>query len=325
MTEARGFAMRTVTSRATEVMSGVVVALALAMPSGAVAAPGGNGSVQLKVSVDTGTQLRASFETSATTAAIEAHKAGPTRDVVAVTVGATTFTADRDLATGKASWGADGAGVTARDRVVMSQLLSATDTWRQGGVDRSTGATKQAGGLKDLTTRLLMLAAEAPEGVAIGTQVVDRPSERRLEKTLADVQVVADASATKADSCAADVVATTTADSAERVAALAACQQANEDGILYFGSCATTTRWLMHDAGSHCMVGESINAGPRSSECMGECGPGCAGLNIYTYDCGDHDRCGRVHGGSTNPWDSECGDEYFEADDDFIWGWPNCT
>lgn len=58
---------------------------------------------------------------------------------------------------------------------------------------------------------------------------------------------------------------------------------------------------------------------------MGECGPGCNGLNIYTYDCGDHDRCGRVHGGSTNPWDSECGDEYFEADDDFIWGWPNCT
>ncbi len=40
---------------------------------------------------------------------------------------------------------------------------------------------------------------------------------------------------------------------------------------------------------------------------MGRCGPGCTALNTWTYDCGDHDRCGRVHGGSTNPWDSECG------------------
>ena len=57
---------------------------------------------------------------------------------------------------------------------------------------------------------------------------------------------------------------------------------------------------------------------------MGECGSGCDGLNIFTYDCGDHDRCGRVHGGSANPWDAECGDEYWEADDDFLWGYPNC-
>jgi hypothetical protein len=33
----------------------------------------------------------------------------------------------------------------------------------------------------------------------------------------------------------------------------------------------------------------------------------------------DHDQCGREHGGSTDPNDGSCGDEYWEADDDFLW------
>ena len=28
------------------------------------------------------------------------------------------------------------------------------------------------------------------------------------------------------------------------------------------------------------------------------------------------------HGGAFNPWDPECGDEYFDADDDFLWAHP---
>lgn len=46
--------------------------------------------------------------------------------------------------------------------------------------------------------------------------------------------------------------------------------------------------------------------------------PGNNGIDTATQDCGDHDQCGRIHGGSANPWDAECGDEYFEADDDFL-------
>jgi len=164
-----------------------------------------------------------------------------------------------------------------------------------------------------------MLVSEAPLGVNLEPQQVPRPGERRLDKKFAMT-----GAAPAVESCLADVTATTTAATAERIAAVAACQQSNEDGILYFGDCSTYGRWLCHDADSHCFLCETISAGPSSSECMGECGSGCNGLNIYTYDCGDHDRCGRVHGGSTNPWDAECGDEYFEADDDFLWGWPNC-
>jgi hypothetical protein len=313
----------------TAILGGALLALTFTtQPSSAAvnAAPSPGASGQLVVQTDNTADLSARFETSAATASVVGRKASPTRDVVEIAVGSTKITADRDLATGKATWSMGGATMTDRDRATLASMVSATSAWRtSGATDKTTGATKQSGGLKDLASRLLMLSAEAPSGVAIGTQTVDRPSERRLEKSAGSISVVIDAKASKADSCVADVVATTTAETAERAAAVAACQQSNEDGILYFGSCSTTTRWLMHDAAGHCMVGESITAGPRSSECMGECGPGCNGLNIYTYDCGDHDRCGRVHGGSTNPWDSECGDEYFEADDDFIWGWPNCT
>jgi hypothetical protein len=139
--------------------------------------------------------------------------------------------------------------------------------------------------------------------------VVARPAERRLEK--AAPSKVTDApttSGSKQETCSPDVVSPTAPGSGERAAALAACQESNEDGIWYW-SCATTARWIVHDANSHCVLWESLTSGPRSSGCLGECGPDCNGLNIYTYDCGDHDRCGRVHGGSLNPWDSECGDE----------------
>jgi hypothetical protein len=61
-----------------------------------------------------------------------------------------------------------------------------------------------------------------------------------------------------------------------------------------------------------------VNSGPGSSGSLGECGSGITGIGTYTYDCGDHDRCGRVHGGSWLPWDGNCGDEYWDADDDFL-------
>jgi hypothetical protein len=96
-------------------------------------------------------------------------------------------------------------------------------------------------------------------------------------------------------------------------------QGGDEDGVWYIGCNRSST--AVHDSGGHCKVWESVYGGPASSSCHGKCGPGCTwGLSWgYTYDCHDHDRCGRSHGGSANPWDSECGDEYWEADDDYAW------
>ena len=58
--------------------------------------------------------------------------------------------------------------------------------------------------------------------------------------------------------------------------------------------------------------------------CLGRCGAGCSQFfsiaSAWTKDCLDHDACGRALGGSTNPFDDNCGDEYAQAADDFLFG-----
>ncbi len=62
----------------------------------------------------------------------------------------------------------------------------------------------------------------------------------------------------------------------------------------------------------------------NGERCIGRCGSGCGSFftvaSAWTKDCLDHDRCGRVNGSSTDPFDSECGDEYREAADDYLFG-----
>lgn len=62
----------------------------------------------------------------------------------------------------------------------------------------------------------------------------------------------------------------------------------------------------------------------NGNRCLGRCGSGCPGIftiaSAWTKDCLDHDQCGRVLGGSTNPFDSDCGDEYAQAADDYLFG-----
>lgn len=275
----------------------------------------------LSITRDTPTSLAGQYLDSTSVVGFSATLTTPVTSTVTVRVNGTTLSARRDLAAGTGSWGAGGKALDPAAHAALVRTRDALNL-RWATPARATGAP--VGAKQDLLLRLVMLAAEAPVGVGLPDQAVNRPTERRLEKQGKTAAVVLSATATKEESCEADVVATTAARSVERSSALKACQQSNEDGILYFGSCATTGRYLCHDANTHCFLCETITAGPGSSDCMGECGPGCKGLNIYTYDCGDHDRCGRAHGGSTNPWDAECGDEYFEADDDFLWGWPNC-
>ena len=256
------------------------------------------------------------YSRGSSVATFEGRVTGPVSSSATLTVNGKRITAVRDLLSGTASWSADGSALLPDDHETVQALSRAFD---QEWVKPTLSRQGALGGQRDLLVRLAMLVSEAPLGVNLERQQVPRPGERRLDKKFAMT-----GAAPAVESCLSDVMATTTAATPERISAVAACQQSNEDGILYFGDCSTYGRWLCHDADSHCFLCETISAGPSSSECMGECGPGCNGLNIYTYDCGDHDRCGRAHGGSTNPWDAECGDEYFEADDDFLWGWPNC-
>ncbi|MBQ49460.1 MAG: hypothetical protein CMP10_18925 [Zetaproteobacteria bacterium] len=55
--------------------------------------------------------------------------------------------------------------------------------------------------------------------------------------------------------------------------------------------------------------------------CMGLCGDDCTyiGKNSFTRDCLNHDACSLVHRSSGGVQDAHCGDEFYEAIDDFAW------
>lgn len=302
-------------------LAGTAVALLIMVPTPGIgatyAAPATAATAdELQITHDSSQRIAGSFARGASSVAFEGYRTSAVSASVSIVVNDKKVTASRDLKSGTASWSGAGASLLPDDREALVAMVTALDRrW----IEPTRGEQGTLGGHRDLVLRLTMLLAEAPLGLRLDPQVAPRPGERTLDRTF-ELTGLAPAE----ESCLADVVATTVAGSVERSDAVIQCQQSNEDGILYFGNCSTANRTICHDADGHCFLCELVSSGPGSSECLGECGPGCNGLNIFTYDCGDHDQCGRVHGGSLNPWDAECGDEYFEADDDFIWGWPNC-
>jgi|GEM_PF-1268823 len=301
-------------------LAGMVVAWLVAAPMPGIGATGASATAapadELQITHDADGRVAGGFARGAGTVAFEGQRTSAVSASASIVVNGKKVTASRDLKAGTASWSGAGATLLPDDREVLVAMVKALDRrW----IEQTREQRGTLGGHRDLVLRLTMLVAEAPLGLRLEPQLAPRPGERTLERTFELTGV-----APVEQSCLTDVIATTDAGSAERRDAIIQCQESNEDGILYFGSCATFGRTICHDADSHCFLCEVVNAGPASSGCLGECGPGCDGLNIYTYDCGDHDQCGRVHGGSLNPWDAECGDEYWEADDDFLWGWPNC-
>lgn len=263
----------------------------------------------LRVSQASATKLRATYghSTTAITLTSSSSRTGSARSQI--DVNGKTITATRDLVSGTARWAGGGSALTPAEHAGLQSLAAKVSTeWAAP----AKAANRALPTHTDLMLRLVMLAAEAPPGVKLVSYRANRPA--MTMETATDFTRTERQSST----CIESALERTADKSAERQQALAACQRSDEEGIFYM-ACVRANRPLNHDAGSHCFLEESINSGPGSSDCMGECGPGCNGIDTFTYDCGDHDRCGRVHGGSLNPWDSECGDEYFEADDDTLW------
>lgn len=158
---------------------------------------------------------------------------------------------------------------------------------------------------EDLLRRVVMLWAEAPVGLPLGDKTLNAPAPNKAGSRRGAPALSEGARA-------------------PRDGDVPACYYPDDNGITYF-SCTYQYDVVCHDAdaGGHCWGCEYVPVGCGGG-CTGECGPGCWGLNIVTWDCGDHDRCCEAHGGCLNPWDSNCGDEYGEAADDFAFGWPNC-
>jgi hypothetical protein len=171
-----------------------------------------------------------------------------------------------------------------------------------------------------LLARSMLLWAEAPVGLPLSAQVVHasegRPNNGQVRRVAARL-------------CRRSASIEQLAESGHVVGA--PCQRPDDDGIRYWTNCGPSAEAdLYHDAtNSHCfMVQYGIRVGPCTQDCKGRCGPGCgpgAPSGIFTRDCSEHDQCCRIHGGCTNPWDGQCGDEYFDADDDTLWGNSNCA
>ncbi|AXT54334.1 hypothetical protein J8L88_14815 [Aquimarina sp. MMG015] len=94
----------------------------------------------------------------------------------------------------------------------------------------------------------------------------------------------------------------------------------NDDGITCIRKNTYVTAVYDDNEGQIYRDRELVNG----DRCLGRCGSGCPGVfsiaSAWTKDCLDHDQCGRVLGGSTNPFDRNCGDEYAQAADDFLFG-----
>ncbi|WP_299040058.1 hypothetical protein [uncultured Pseudokineococcus sp.] len=261
------------------------------------------------------TTAEGSFDHSAGQVEVEAAAVTTTEDSATVTVNGKDFTVTRDDVAQTVTRDGHGNVLQQEDLVALEAL--ARDLNHEH-VEPS--ATTRAGrDHVDLLVRYVALLASAPVGQEIGARVIDEP--RMVLVT--DAAVRSDESA--AEAVAAEECAQRAADAADGVdradradAAAAPCQRADEDGILYM-SCSRSRRSLYYDAQDRCWSRDYVVSGPGSAGSLGECGPGSAGIDTYTYDCGEHDRCGRVHGGSFNPWDRNCGDEFFEAEDDFLY------
>lgn len=158
----------------------------------------------------------------------------------------------------------------------------------------------------DMLHRLANYLAAAPAGIEIGALRIDAPKEVGVELPIGAALL-----------------------ELEGEIGTAACQVDSDDGIVYLaGGCGYYYYNSYHDASSHCWANTPTYAGcSASSDCLGRCGAGCGsgGAGSYTTDCKDHDRCCRIHGGCTNPFATDCGDEYFDAADDFTFGGRNCS
>lgn len=105
-----------------------------------------------------------------------------------------------------------------------------------------------------------------------------------------------------------------------------ACYQSGDPWSSIYGlDCRTMYRYSWHDAVNHCYTWAYRHSGPGNTWCVGKCGDGCGWFTFgYTQDCLDHDVCAGDHGAGANPWDSSCGDEWGEADEDYMWSYNTC-
>ncbi|WP_159397372.1 hypothetical protein [Sorangium cellulosum] len=262
------------------------------------ASPGAEaGEAELRITAHTETAFAGTFDAKGEGELVEfeAHRTGPATATLHLEVNGQPFDASYDGEAMTARWNGYNGALYPEDLAALKHTLAALG-------DHFGGDQESLRLHEDFLVRRISFWSEAPAGLTMPERELDLSAPHGETVRVAPPGVVVhEEGAAESETGALEVNH----------------QAANEDGILYLR--CNVASIAVHDASGHCTQFESIFAGPNSDDCYGKCGSGCGfGTAGYTYDCLDHDRCGRAHGGSANPWDDECGDEYWEADDDFL-------
>lgn len=301
-----------------EVLLGAGVGLILAAGTPAVAFAQSSEPPASEVETDVGdlsvafhdsSRMVGSFGLAGSVVSYDARRTGPDQAALTLVVNGKTLEASFDFAAGTGTWTGHGAILGPDGKTAMLGMEKAL----AGAVQPRLAPAPH----EELLYRAVLLWSDAPAGLLLTGDAISLTDVRTEERTLPRPGVSSGQS-DEQEMCLDPLTGSTSP---------AACQQSNENGVAYIRSsvCGGGTALECHDANGHCFRCATVNVG-QPYNCRGRCGGGCctpAGVGLYTYDCLDHDKCCGDHGGCFNPWDGECGDEYFEADDDFFAS-PNC-
>lgn len=268
-----------------------VAALLLLLSTGAaVAAPVDRGLGTLEIGSRGPAEISGQFGRAGSLLFFSSRRVAASLIVVQVQVNGVVLDASMSLEPWEVNWTGHGSALFRHDRDTLLAFTRRLD-------ERLAPQTRALPPHEDILRRLAHFWAEAPVGQTLGEQRVTKPAAGRPDPRFPGESPFA---------------------------AVEGCYIPENNGVTLF-SCTFQNKVVCHDAdnGGHCFTCEAVPAGCGGS-CLAECGPGCFGTNTVSWDCGDHDRCCQHHGGCTNPFDSNCGDEYFEAADDFISGIFNC-
>lgn len=96
----------------------------------------------------------------------------------------------------------------------------------------------------------------------------------------------------------------------------------NDDGLTCLAGTNGTATAYYDKSGGACTLVTNQTYGTNQGWCRGRCGAGCPGWwfpdDDYTQDCFDHDTCVDKLGAGNLGNDPNCGDEFWEAADDYV-------
>jgi len=304
--------------------SGVLCSLMLTLSACGVDlndAPAGEEVLSVDEAALRGGEIKGSFARGGSLITFSSKLVGSDRAILQVRVNNKPLVSNIDFTAKTSNWNGYNAAFDTQDKEALVALA--------GQLEGRYGNLEKLAPHEQLLLRRVMYWADAPAGLTLPSVDTASPVERDSDgkETPGTVIVEEQADGTIVQRGVVDASGTgvepSSSNSVDAIEVDQTCSRGDNDGITYISS-SNVKRYVSHDASSHCFTTEYIYTG-CSSGCLGRCGSGCGvlgGWGVWSQDCADHDRSCRVHGGCTNPFDSSSGDEFREADDDYVWGIP---